>query len=441
MRNRIVVVLLFAVVLPCLAAGAFLGYWKACATSTTRDESSIPGQVCLSASPCREDPEAQPPSSMPARRKESVSPPPMDPERWGKIQEAFHATLVSKGSPELLKLLNEGKEEPKSLPYEAPVVEIQAKPELLPSPSVVEPVSEPQVHLGAPSTDSPKDGSPSLRVNEAILPVSDRQSVAPPSGTTTDSPPQRVAVAAKSPELLPLPDGCRLYRVRQGETFRDVARSQLGQADRWREIAQLNPGWSVDYALPDGTVLSLPLAQDRPPDHRIAHPVSAISSSVPGSAPRHKTRPVPLTGTYSGTLTDDAVLFLPDGVRRQLGDTKIVYLAPGPDGCLYLASLTRLERFAAHGEGSPSQDDEARRARRLFFARTQRCPVGRDGRMEIAQNLRQSARLDREVLVIGVDDHFEIWDARRWQEYSLRQSPEPPRLGKKPVQTTGWDKP
>ena len=150
MRNRIVVVLLFAVVLPCLAAGAFLGYWKACATSTTRDESSIPGQVCLSASPCREDPEAQPPSSMPARRKESVSPPPMDPERWGKIQEAFHATLVSKGSPELLKLLNEGKEESKSLPYEAPVVEIQAKPELLPSPSVVEPVSRASGAFGCP---------------------------------------------------------------------------------------------------------------------------------------------------------------------------------------------------------------------------------------------------------------------------------------------------
>jgi hypothetical protein len=43
-----------------------------------------------------------------------------------------------------------------------------------------------------------------------------------------------------------------------GETMMEIARTKLGNGDRWREIQQINPGWRPDYPIPGGTTLRLP---------------------------------------------------------------------------------------------------------------------------------------------------------------------------------------
>ena len=37
-----------------------------------------------------------------------------------------------------------------------------------------------------------------------------------------------------------------------------IARTQLGSGDRWREIEKLNPGWKAEFPIPGGTSLRLP---------------------------------------------------------------------------------------------------------------------------------------------------------------------------------------
>jgi hypothetical protein len=51
----------------------------------------------------------------------------------------------------------------------------------------------------------------------------------------------------------------RVYQVApSGETMLQIARTQLGNGDRWREIDKLNPGWKAEYPIPGGTSLRLP---------------------------------------------------------------------------------------------------------------------------------------------------------------------------------------
>jgi hypothetical protein len=64
------------------------------------------------------------------------------------------------------------------------------------------------------------------------------------------------ASASAQPVTAP---GAKLYRVRpDGEMFYQIAQRTLGTGDRWHEIALLNPGFKVEYAVPGGSTLKLP---------------------------------------------------------------------------------------------------------------------------------------------------------------------------------------
>ena len=39
------------------------------------------------------------------------------------------------------------------------------------------------------------------------------------------------------------------------------------------------------------------------------------------------------------------------------------------------------------------------------------------GRINLAPKQRELAGLDKDVVLIGNTDHFEIWDAKRWDEF------------------------
>jgi len=43
--------------------------------------------------------------------------------------------------------------------------------------------------------------------------------------------------------------------------------------------------------------------------------------------------------------------------------------------------------------------------------------IDKQGRINLPGALLQKAGLSREVIVVGVSDHIEIWDTARWEEY------------------------
>jgi hypothetical protein len=52
----------------------------------------------------------------------------------------------------------------------------------------------------------------------------------------------------------------RTYQVApNGETMYQIARTQLGNGNRWTDINKLNPGWLPQSPIPGGTTLRLPV--------------------------------------------------------------------------------------------------------------------------------------------------------------------------------------
>ncbi|MCY2950183.1 MAG: division/cell wall cluster transcriptional repressor MraZ [Gemmataceae bacterium] len=127
-----------------------------------------------------------------------------------------------------------------------------------------------------------------------------------------------------------------------------------------------------------------------------------------------------LTGTYQRTLDDKKRLVLPKKVREALGDPGSLFVAPGPDKCLWVHTNGELERLAARLDERPATDAEARLFRRLFFAQAESVDVDRAGRILLPDRLVQSVGIEHEVVLVGVRDHLEVWDAGQWDAYLRR---------------------
>jgi MraZ protein len=82
-------------------------------------------------------------------------------------------------------------------------------------------------------------------------------------------------------------------------------------------------------------------------------------------------------------------------------------LIESDDGCLLLMAQSRWDRKVA-----TLSDDESDAERRRFWLGLSDTPeIDSQGRVLINPVLRDGARIQRDVTLLGVGDHFEIWDA------------------------------
>jgi MraZ protein len=228
--------------------------------------------------------------------------------------------------------------------------------------------------------------------------------------------PTRPDVAAKDrdePPLAPTPGPVMKYKVPAGETFKTLARKMLGSAERWTDIHKLNPTLRADAAIPAGTVVRLPGDACVTDDH---DPVRALPSLRARTAPKARAV-MPLTGTFPVALDDHKVMTLPGKILEQLGNCDTVLLSPGSDRCLWLTNQAHLDRLQAKLDKSPARESDVRSFKRLYYAQTVKVPV-KDGRLAITDKLAGFAGLGVELVLVGIDDHFEIWDAAKWRRYT-----------------------
>jgi MraZ protein len=132
-----------------------------------------------------------------------------------------------------------------------------------------------------------------------------------------------------------------------------------------------------------------------------------------------------LTGSFSRNLDDKCRFTLPKSIREMLGeaDGLVLYLAPGTDGSLVVYTEQAFLQLGEQlGQGPPTAQD-IRAFSRLFYAQAQRVELDRQGRIRIPSDLATLAIRGKEVVLIGVRDHLEVWDRERWDKYVNEQQP------------------
>ncbi len=96
-------------------------------------------------------------------------------------------------------------------------------------------------------------------------------------------------------------------------------------------------------------------------------------------------------------------------------------ISPGPDKCLWLTNQPHLERLGERLDQSQANEADVRVFKRLYFAQTEKLSVNADGRVSIPDRLASFAGLHQELVLVGIDDHFEVWDAGRWRQYTQQK--------------------
>jgi MraZ protein len=122
-------------------------------------------------------------------------------------------------------------------------------------------------------------------------------------------------------------------------------------------------------------------------------------------------------GEYDHALDDRGRVTLPKKIRKVLGRDDVV-LARGFDACIFGFDPESWEREATKQLESSVTDEKARAIRRYMFSGAEKVEADKLGRILVPALLKEYAKIDRDVMVIGAGDHFEIWDTKTWKEYA-----------------------
>lgn len=126
-----------------------------------------------------------------------------------------------------------------------------------------------------------------------------------------------------------------------------------------------------------------------------------------------------MTGTYEHNIDAKGRLFIPAKLREELGSS--FHLAMGVDACLAVYPQSTWDRFTEKFASLPMSQSKAMRP---LFANAAKCELDSQGRIVIPQKLRKYAGLEKETVIIGVNDRAEIWAADRWDAQEEEMTPE-----------------
>ena len=119
-------------------------------------------------------------------------------------------------------------------------------------------------------------------------------------------------------------------------------------------------------------------------------------------------------GEYNHTIDPKGRLIIPAKFREALGDEFVV--TNGLDGCLFVYANTEWNNFEEKLRTLPLTNKNARQFTRFFLAGAAACEVDKQGRILIPQVLREFAKLEKDVVLVGVASRIEIWSKEVWEE-------------------------
>lgn len=124
-------------------------------------------------------------------------------------------------------------------------------------------------------------------------------------------------------------------------------------------------------------------------------------------------------GEYRVNFSGQGRIVIPKKIREALGTIQTFTLTKGFDTCLSGYRNNEWEKGAEDLMGPSILEAQKIEMKRHLFSSASTIDIDDQGRIIIPKILFEYAGLHGEdVIVIGVGSYFEIWNPKRWNEYS-----------------------
>ena len=124
-----------------------------------------------------------------------------------------------------------------------------------------------------------------------------------------------------------------------------------------------------------------------------------------------------MTDTYDHKIDAKGRLFIPSGLREDLGE--IFFIIITDEDCLTAYSSSSWERFLDKARAMPMRQQ---RRMRPFFANAAKCELDSQGRFMIPQRLRDRAKLKKDVTIVGLGTCLQLWDKEAYKLIAEKES-------------------
>lgn len=115
------------------------------------------------------------------------------------------------------------------------------------------------------------------------------------------------------------------------------------------------------------------------------------------------------------TLDAKGRLAIPTRLREALlASSRHLVLTAHPEGCVLLYPPASWEPVRARAETFPSFHPQASWWKRLLLGFEEHVVPDGAGRILVSGALRQHAKLERDVMLVGQGGYFELWDSGLW---------------------------
>ncbi len=121
---------------------------------------------------------------------------------------------------------------------------------------------------------------------------------------------------------------------------------------------------------------------------------------------------MPFVGEFNHTLDAKNRVFMPAKFREQLGEAFYVTRKMNKN-CLAVYSESEMEKISEMINRFP--DSEVSEIKTFLFSKTVYVTPDANGRVVLIPSILSYAQIERNVVIVGVGNHVEIWSDTLWE--------------------------
>ena len=128
-------------------------------------------------------------------------------------------------------------------------------------------------------------------------------------------------------------------------------------------------------------------------------------------------------GSSNHTIDGKGRIIIPSRFREQFGSNNgdaVALMVTRLDNCLFAYSLKDWMKIEDRIVSISETSDKMRAFRRFFIGGAYECFCDKQGRVLIPPTLREYAALERDIVLVGALEYFEIWSQERWKRQTRK---------------------